>query len=355
MQNPKFTGMWLGKTGDGNSWYHIYPFAQNKFSEKLHVVRYKKPFQKVPNAIFHTFKSINLPFDIVSIFFTGLKVLIKYKIDYIITFNPKPWGLVAWLLAKLFQKPLILGYIGKDFNHDLQKGKIRKVLKYITLKSDVVTITGSSMYDYLVNIGVDPKSVFVYPHCVNDNWFKSGINNNYEYDLITIGELIERKRIHDIIDAVKIVTDAGIVLKLCIVGNGPLYSSLERYSKDKNLEHYIEFTGFQKDVLSYLKKSKIYVQASRSEGLSISLIEAMAAGLVPIATIAGSEKDIIDHKKNGILIEVGRPDQIADAIKELQNPDIYKRYKDNVLNERNKFKIDAAIETCEEIINKILL
>ncbi|NJM15420.1 MAG: glycosyltransferase [Bacteroidales bacterium] len=117
--------------------------------------------------------------------------------------------------------------------------------------------------------------------------------------MVTVCELIERKRVEDIIEAVCILKQKGYDLKTCIVGDGPLFNSLKQLAMERGLNGNVTFTGYTKDVLSYLRKSKIYVQSSRQEGLSISLIEAMAVGLVPVSTKAGSEEDIITHGQNG--------------------------------------------------------
>ena len=56
---------------------------------------------------------------------------------------------------------------------------------------------------------------------------------------------------------------------------------LENLAREKDVLDLVHFLGWQYDVLPFLKQSKIYVQASSAEGFSISLIEGLAAGLIP--------------------------------------------------------------------------
>lgn len=353
-KNDTFNGLWIGKLSQANSWYHIYPFALANHTSLLHVVRYGLPFYEVPNSQFYHYKAANPLVEFLKLYRCGRKVIKRNKIDYIITFNPYPWGIVAWILSKQFSIPVSIGLIGKDFDIGLKKSWYRKLLRYILRKSDYVTITGNAMRPYLESIGIQSNRVGIYPHCIKDDWFnKTDDDAVIEYDIITTCELIERKRVKDIIQSVQILKQKNYKIRFCIVGDGPLMNSLKELTKSMGLEENIHFTGYKKDVLYYLKRSNIYVQASRQEGLSISLVEAMAAGLVPVSTIAGSEEDIIENSKNGFLVTIGSPQEIADAIEILLRKDNFEKYKREVLKSRNRFRMTEAIETADKIIERL--
>jgi glycosyltransferase involved in cell wall biosynthesis len=96
----------------------------------------------------------------------------------------------------------------------------------------------------------------------------------------------------------------GLTVRLCILGDVPEKEKLKILTKELSLEKYIHFHGYIKDIKPYLFKSIIYLQASKSEGLSISLVESMAAGLIPIVTEAGAECDIIKDNFNEFFVPV---------------------------------------------------
>jgi len=350
----KTNGLWIGKTGEGNAWYHIYPFAMAENTDTLHVVRYKKVIRDIPRVEYHIFKSSTTIADGFRLFIEGFNVLRQNNVGYIVTFNPVPWGAIAWLLAKIFRKPFILGYIGADFHAHLKSSKFKKLLLFITKYSDVVTVTGSHMTDWLVLNGINRRRIFTYPHCVSDSWLDANLNKEKtKYDLITICELIKRKRVKDIINAVKMLHDDGYKVRLCIVGAGPEQSTLERYVQEKSITEFVHFAGYQKNVKKYLLESDMYVQASDKEGLSLSLIEAMSLGVVPIATIAGSEEDHIEDGVNGYLIPTENPAAIANAVVKLSDKQKYSQMRENVLNYRKNFSIKNAIKTCQILIEKV--
>ena len=343
----KLNGLWIGKTGDANCWYHIYPFAKACQTDKLYIVRYKKAFKEIPNSCYYLYKCKGNHFDYLRYFIKGFHVLMRNRIDYIVTFNPAQWGLISWLLAKLFRKKVIVGFIGDDFNKHLKR------IFYISSHSDIITVTGSNMKTVLEKKGIESDRIMLYPHCVDDSWFKPTEPAQKIYDIIVVGQLIKRKRIQDLILALTILKNHGINLKLCILGSGPEKEYLIKVAKEKNVYNQIYFKGYQKDVKYYLDRSRIYVQASKSEGFSISLVEAIARGLVPIITMAGSEADHIKEGFNGYFYPVADTEELANKLKEAINTKNYNKIQNNILKYRYTFSITRAIETSESILRKV--
>ena len=344
-------GLWIGKTGDGNAWYHIFPFAESKKTKKLHIVRYKYPQRKINNSNveFHIFKSNGKFSEAFKLLITGFRVIKRNKIDYIVTFNLVPWGILAWFIAKLTRKPLIIGLIGSDFNKHINNKK-NNLLKRILFSAEVVTVTGNRMMRYFSDTNKD-KNVFIFPHCLPDEWFDSKVNSNVDKcDLISISELKKNKRTIDIIRAVHHLKKQGIDLKLKILGVGPEKIILMKEISKLGLNSNVKLLGYQKDVLSHLNRAKFFIQASIKEGLSLSLIEALGAGVIPIVTEAGSEKDIITDKKDCLFFEKRNYRDLSKNIKYAMDSDNYKYLKTNVLKTRSKLSIQNAIFQTDEIL-----
>lgn len=349
----RYNGLWIGKLGNANSWYHIYPFAMAIQTKLLHILRHSPPLREVPKSICHIYTEGITLIECIKMFSIGIRIIKKYDIDYIVTFNPIPYGSVAWLLSRIFNKPIVIGLIGTDF-YRIKRKWYQKIMLFILRRSEYVTVTGSAMKPYLRKQGLNMEKTGVYPHCVHDSWFETQHNANHSYDLITTSNLSPGKRIQDTIEAVYILKNRGINLSFIILGDGNQKDFLKNTIKKFGLENNIKLIGHQNNVTDYLKKSRIFVQASESEGLSISLIEAMALGIVPVATRAGSEEDIIEDGKNGFLVNIGQPSEIADAIEKLNDKKVYETISRNLESNRNSFKIDAAIRVAEKIINKLM-
>jgi glycosyltransferase involved in cell wall biosynthesis len=83
-------------------------------------------------------------------------------------------------------------------------------------------------------------------------------------------------------------------------------------------------------------KSLVWIMASRWEGFSVPVLEAMACGAVPVATDCGGPRDIIEDGENGFLVEVGNVDQIVDRAMQLLN--------DKMLRDRMRLKAKATVD-----------
>ncbi len=115
-------------------------------------------------------------------------------------------------------------------------------------------------------------------------------------------------------------------VRLVLVGDGPEEASLKALAKDLGLEDRLLLTGRvdRSEVTAYRKNADIFVCASRSEGLGLAFLSAMASRLPVIATQEGGLADFIfDAKRNpdkattAWAVDKDQPEQIAEAIKEI--------------------------------------
>ncbi len=354
----KLTGLWMAKLNDANAWYHIYPFTKSSITKKIYVVRHRLPQKEVPDAIFYVSGTGNLIISMLKYVITGIDVIRRHHIDYLVTFNPVPWGSIAWIIAKIFRKPIIVGFIGDDFNKHLKGSWYGKILLNMIKKSELILVTGSNMKEYLLTNGVTSTPIVIYPHCVPPEWFEYAVDETSitsKYDLITVCQLDRGKRIEDIISALYLLHKKGHRLNFCIVGDGQERRNLEKEVCRRGLQKYVYFVGYQNDVTRFLCRARVYVQASESEGLSLSLIEALALGLPVITTVAGSEEDHIINGVNGYFFPIGDVERLSNLIEELLlDPTRYLRIKREAIKRRDKYRIENAIEVCNKILSMLI-
>ncbi len=101
-------------------------------------------------------------------------------------------------------------------------------------------------------------------------------------------------------------------------------------------------------------KSLVWIVASRSEGFSIPILEAMACGCVVVATDCGGTRDIIVDGENGFLVKVGNVKQIVDRVRYLlNNPDLRLGMQSKALMTVKNFTWDKAVDKMESILDKI--
>jgi glycosyltransferase involved in cell wall biosynthesis len=104
-----------------------------------------------------------------------------------------------------------------------------------------------------------------------------------------------------------------------LVGDGPLRSELEDQARALDLDHRVHFAGYQREIPAYLSAMDVFVLPSLFEGLPLSVLEAMAAGVPVIATAVDGTPEAVQHGIAGWLIPPKDPRAIAQATIALLN------------------------------------
>lgn len=130
--------------------------------------------------------------------------------------------------------------------------------------------------------------------------------------VIFTGRLVPEKGVDLLLKAWDAVSHVHPEATLVIVGEGDLRDQLQTQAGAG-----VRFIGGVGDVRSYLEAADLFILPSSDEGLSNSLLEAMAAGLGVVATEVGGAPDLIRHQQNGWLIPPGEIDAIRDALQGL--------------------------------------
>jgi len=267
---------------------------------------------------------------------------LRHRVSLFVSFNPVPYGLMALIAAKLWRKPVHLGFVGSDWYKSL-KGWLGYVLMPLLRCADFFTCTGTQMRDEMIGCGFPADRIKVLPHSIDLDKARIGNPSKAQYDCIFIGNLIERKRVDTLMRAMALVTTSHPQARLCIVGEGHLHTSLEQLAVQLDVRHNVDFAGQSTDVFSYLQRSRISIIASNMEGFPFATVEAMCCGLVPVCTPVGTIPNYITHGETGMLFPVGDHQALANCIlRLLDNPELYTRIRTNVLALREQFSYERA-------------
>lgn len=128
----------------------------------------------------------------------------------------------------------------------------------------------------------------------------------------------EEKDHKTLLRAFRIATDQGLEGELLLAGDGLLLDQIQQQSESLQLSNRVHFLGFRNDVPALLKLSDIYVSSSRTEGLPMVVLEAMAARVPIIATSVGALPGVLSQNC-GLLTAPGDPAALAENIISLAN------------------------------------
>lgn len=141
--------------------------------------------------------------------------------------------------------------------------------------------------------------------------------------LLAVSSLVRGKGVDVLIRAMEEVLARHPGAFLLLAGEGPQEGDLRALAAELSIEERVHFIGLREDVPQLLKLSDLFVFASLSEGLPVTLLEAMAAERPCVASRIEPVEELIRDGDNGYLFEPGDPAALARAIsRALENPDL---------------------------------
>jgi glycosyltransferase involved in cell wall biosynthesis len=132
-----------------------------------------------------------------------------------------------------------------------------------------------------------------------------------------VGRLSREKGFDVLLDAFAAAVRDGLEARLVIMGEGPERAALEAAVAQRGLGHRVQLPGFVADAPSYLPLFDVLVLPSRSEGLPMTLLEALRAEVPVVATRVGGVPAVLDEGRRGLLVPPGDARALADGIRML--------------------------------------
>lgn len=206
------------------------------------------------------------------------------------------------------------------------KGPIRWLTRYTSQRASRVVAPTPSIKKYLHSIGVT-QPIDVVPTGIDTSQYKR-VNPEYaklKYRIPTdhklllyVGRLAQEKNIYLMLESLKIVIAKNPKVHLLVVGGGPDMKEFERWVKNNNLAGNVTFTGFlpRPETIKLFGTADLFIFPSITDTQGIVIIEALAAGAVPVAADRLGPHDIIEDGVTGRLSGL-KPQQFSGIILEL--------------------------------------
>jgi len=331
--------------GDAQVYNHLMPLALHPDVSKIWIVRsHESRNGGIPKSEYVLTPGRSKLLRLIKMFRICRRLARRPQVKAFVSFNPIPYGMISATAARPYNKSIHYGFIGSDWYRNV-KGRFGPLLRPMLKKADFFTATGPAMKREMVNYGFDEDRISVLPHSIDLDKFKMNNPCKAEYSFIFVGQLIRLKRVDLILRAFAEVLQKHPEAKLCIVGEGPLRQELNALTAELGIKRAVDFTGYRTDVPKLLQQAKIMVMASDREGFPFALVEAMCSGLVPVSTTAGTVKDLVKHKKNGLLIPTCDLKSLAQSMFCLLSDDgLYSRLRKQALQSRTLFSYVNAMD-----------
>lgn len=259
--------------------------------------------------------------------------------------------------AKLFGKRVIMHHHAAQFEEFYSKlpPKKKHFVSTALEKMDLnIVLCG---YYATMFQAISPKARFKILYNAVYTYESNPYHQNANY-ILFLGELGKRKGVYDLIAAIqKMDATLSDNIKFCICGNGEICEvekQLVRYGIRDRVAHLGWIDGEEKKKI--LDNTMINVLPSYNEGMPMTILETMAAGIPNISTNIAAIPEVIDDRKNGILIEPGNIEQLVNAIKLLaSDANLRKEYSENAWKSISKeFSVNDHIAKLKACLHDLM-
>ena len=160
-----------------------------------------------------------------------------------------------------------------------------------------------------------------------------------------VAALVPHKGHHHLIDAAVLVLREVPDARFVIVGAGELRETIEKQIQDKHLQRHVFLAGFRADVLELTKGFDLLAVGSLHEGMSMALVDAMAAGKAAVATRVGGIPEVLVDGETGLLVPPRDAEAMAAALVRLLKDDTLRhRMGDAALaRARERFTVERMV------------
>ena len=298
------------------------------------------------------------------------------KLDVIHTHHPILLGQTAARKAAELGLPLVFTFHTQywEYTHyipfpqeaiqEFLKNAVHKWLKEFMQKCQHIIIPSESMKEILISdygleerYTVIPTGTKLEPFLNADGkTLRKEKGWQDETIIISVGRLAPEKNWETLLHAFAKVYPEYHNLRLVLIGDGPARESLQALASELGIAERVTFTGSLhfEEVPAYLKAADVFSFASVTETQGLVTIEAMAAGL-PVVSVDGSgTRDIVEHGKQGFLVE-NDAEALAKGLHELlSDPHKMKRFSNSALKKAKSFDVNQlskqSIDVYEQAI-----
>jgi glycosyltransferase involved in cell wall biosynthesis len=310
---------------------HITPLTRSPNIRNVYAV-VDGPVADIPNVIY-----VRPPRWMVRLFgrafsklITTMRLAVKYRPDLVMGYHLFPNALSALLAARLSGARSayqvtgganeIVGGGWRSENILVKRLSwpspvLRVMVNALARRFDVVIVRGEQASRYFIeeigarNVRIIPGSIRTERFCPN--------SHERQFDVVWVGRVAPIKQPEQMLSVLAEVKKRSGRLHAAVVGDGPLLESMRQQADDLGLSKDITFTGYVDDVERFVAHAKIFLLTSKTEGLSIAMAEAMAAGAVPVVPNVGDLGELVQSGKTGWLITPNQVPEYAERICEL--------------------------------------
>jgi colanic acid/amylovoran biosynthesis glycosyltransferase len=347
-----------------------YTIPTNKFLRLLKALRLiTTNFQKYPVVVLKSLNFIKYGKRAANLVLLYKTIIFLNKNNYdIIHCNFGENGITGALLKDIgaIKGKIITTFHGFDISKSL-KNEGRSIYDDLFKKGDLFLPVSEKWKNELIKLGCSKKKIVVHRMGVDMNKFIFTPNKHKKGNkihLLSVCRLIEKKGINYSIQAVAKVLKKYPEIKYKIVGDGPLRNDLEALINERNVNNNIKILGYrqQEEIVKLMSSSDLFLAPSITtedgdqEGIPVTIMEALAQGLIVLSTKHSGIPELIKDGETGILVPERDIDALAKKIQYyIEHPEMWTEMgRAGRKNVEEHYDINKLNDQLVEVYQKLL-
>ena len=304
----------------------------------------------------------------------------KWNLDIIHSHHEFGIGNMAVILSKEFNIPLVhtlhtmyednLYYITRGHFQKFSKGVLKRFLKFYCVKEcEELVVPTEKVYNWLKYDYKFKKDISIIPSGIDTSRFYrnnldketiTSLKKHYkikdkDYILLAVGRVAPEKSLDYLIKRMPDIVKKQSNIKLMIVGDGPELNKLKDLTISKKVEKNVLFTGkvTWDDMPYYYALGDLLVSSSTYETQGLTVVEAMASGIIPICIDDPAFKTMINTGINGLLFKT-KEEYIEDVLKVYEDKNLRDNLKKNAKRRAEDFNAENYAKKLIEVYERAI-
>jgi glycosyltransferase involved in cell wall biosynthesis len=239
---------------------------------------------------------------------------------------------LAVALGKVLRRPVLVKLMNtgaEGLAATMGSGVAGRILGYLHRRVSACIAISDETRVEAIRFGVPPERIHLIPNGVNSREFhpaspeernvaRRALGLNCERLVLYVGRLVPEKNPLGLLDAwAAMDTKAREGAVLALVGDGPHRDEVQARAQAPDLAGSVHLAGMRSDVEIWYRAADVYVIASYNEGLSNSMIEALACGLPVISTRVSGSSILVESPAAGLVVDIGNVENLAGALESI--------------------------------------
>jgi glycosyltransferase involved in cell wall biosynthesis len=241
-------------------------------------------------------------------FFDLARLIRKEKIDVINGHFLAPYFIHLAIAARVLRVPLVISVLGSDVGSYARAGWMGRILyRHIVGSADRIVACSEALAKRTTAAFPEASGKTTWVYCALDDSQHTETRHNEDVPqpyILCVCRHVHVKGVDVLLKAFARIHDEVPDISLVLVGDGPLLSAHQSLAARLGISHRVVFRGevAHADVPSFFSRCALFVLPSRSEGFSITLLEAAYHGRPIVCTRVGGSPELISHGNNGLLV-----------------------------------------------------